>query len=115
MFMLKFENGNVVDLETYFRGCYYSFIDIYKHDIDILNDYFNGDFEMIEDTTYEECVDIINSYIENWINYDTDVIPVFSNGVELSEKDFEFTDYMYMYEKMFDEYKKACRLHFHII
>ena len=54
---------------------------------------------MIEDTTYEECVDIINSYIENWINDDNDLIPIFSNGVELSEKDFEFTDYMDIYEK----------------
>ena len=113
MFMLKFANGNVIDLETYFRGRYYSFIDIYKHDIDILNDYFNGDFEMIEDTTYEECVDIINSYIENWIN-DDDLIPIFSNGVELSERDFEFTDYMNIYENMFDTYKNACRLHFNI-
>ena len=42
------------------------------------------------------------------------ILSLFSDGTELTENDFEFTDYVNIYENIFGTYKNACRFHFHI-
>ena len=103
-------DNKLMTVGNFFDMCYITFITTYNHDIDILNDYFNGDYDKIEKTTKEEIIDIISLYIIKWAVAHMRVVEIRTHGGGKCKRKFHEC-----VTKCFRDYKRKCKQYFHII